>query len=351
MHVETSLECDQLQQLIRQQTDARQRDRLRAVALARQQLTAPQIAAVLGYSRRAVQGWIERYNSSGIEGLKDRPGRGRGQRLSEEQIEQLRRRLDEPPRPEDGVCALRGKDVRRILQNDFGVLYTLDATYKLLHRTGYSCLMPRPVHPKNDPAAMEAFKRQVVLDLQAIEEAHPDKRVQAWFEDEARFGQQGTLTRVWARTGSRPRAVKQTQYDWLHVLTCVCPETGEAHGLMSPHLNSGVVNVFLEQFSRALPPDVLAVLLWDGAGYHTSGQVKVPDNIKLLVLPPYSPELNPVENLWHYLRSHHWSNRQYKDYTALMIAATEGWRSVCLDPAHIKTICAVSYLGERSSIL
>ena len=184
--------------------------------------------------------------------------------------------------------------------------------------------------------------------MSAIQAAHPDKRVQAWFEDEARFGQQGTLTRVWARTGSRPVAVRQTQYEYLWVLTAVCPTTGAAEGLISPSLNTGVVNVFLRQFAAALEPDVHAVLFWDGAGFHTANALEVPANISIERLPPRSPELMPVENLWHYEREHYWSNRKYANYAALEDAAREGWRAVCLDPDKIKTICAVPYLEKRA---
>jgi transposase len=73
----------------------------------------------------------------------------------------------------------------------------------------------------------------------------------------------------------------------------------------------------------------------------------VPPNVSLIGLPPYSPELNPVENLWHYLRSHHWSHRGYLDYEALRDAAAVAWRAVCLDPEKIRTICAAPYLNER----
>ena len=178
--------------------------------------------------------------------------------------------------------------------------------------------------------------------------AHPGKRVEVFFEDEARFGQQGTLTRTWARTGSRPTAVRQTQYDYLWVLTAACPGSGQSIGLISPALNAKVINVFLKQMSRELKPDVQAVLIWDGAGFHTASEVKVPDNITLVKLPPYSPELNPIENLWHYLRSHHWSNRFYRDYDALFEAATDAWRKVCMNDELIKTVCSAPYILERA---
>ena len=171
--------------------------------------------------------------------------------------------------------------------------------------------------------------------------------VQVWHQDEARFGQQGTLTRVWARRGSRPRRRRQNGRESLYVLTATCAASGAAFGLIMPELNTAVVNRFLEEFSRQLPPGVHAVLLWDNAPFHVAKGLAVPANVSLIGLLPYSPELNPVENLWHYLRAHHWSNRVYADYEALLEAATEAWRQACLDPEKVRSICAAPYLAER----
>lgn len=166
-----------------------------------------------------------------------------------------------------------------------------------------------------------------------------------WLEDEARFGQKGTLTTVWADRGSRPTAPKQTAYANLHVLTAVCPATGRAEGLVAPRLNGGVVQTFLDGLSATIPAGTQVVLVWDGAGYHSACEaVRPPANITLVTLPPYSPELNPVERLWLYLRQHHWSNRVYPDIDALEEAAVAGWRAVCLDPSRVKTVCRCEYL-------
>lgn len=167
-------------------------------------------------------------------------------------------------------------------------------------------------------------------------------------EDEARFGQQGTLTRVWARTGSRPRAVRQTQYGFVYVLAAVCAATGQAEGLIAPRLDTAIVNLFLTQLSQTLAPDVQAVLIWDGAGFHRSNDLVCPPNITLLCLPPYSPELNPVENLWHYLRSHHWSNQKYDTVDTLFDAAEAAWRATCLDPEVIRTVGHTPYAEIRN---
>jgi len=99
--------------------------------------------------------------------------------------------------------------------------------------------------------------------------------------------------------------------------------------------------------SRQLAPGVHAVLLWDNAGYHVSKDLVVPANVSLIHLLSYSPELNPVENLWHYLRAHYWSNGVYPDYDTLLKVATETWRKICLDQEKIRSICAVPYLEEH----
>lgn len=176
--------------------------------------------------------------------------------------------------------------------------------------------------------------------LAQLRRAHPDKRLLTYYQDEARFGQHGTITRVWAKVGTRPRAIRQTQYDYLYVFSAVCPQTGDATGLISSHVNTDVMNAFLAEFSNELPTDVHAALILDRAGWHVAGALRVPENITLILLPPKSPELNPVENLWHYLRSHYWSNRLYESWEDLKSAARDAWRSVCLNPTLIKSVCA-----------
>ena len=131
------------------------------------------------------------------------------------------------------------------------------------------------------------------------------------------------------------------------MLGAACPETGQTVGLLAPELNTPIMNRFLEQFAREVDPQVHIVMIWDQAGYHCSGDLRIPDNITILPLPPKSPELNPIENLWHYLRAHHWANRVYDDYDDLLRAACDAWRVTCLDPEIIKTVCNAPYLLSR----
>lgn len=104
------------------------------------------------------------------------------------------------------------------------------------------------------------------------------------------------------------------------------------------------MNIFLRQISDNLPADEHLILILDRAGYHTAKRLEKPENITLLYLPPYSPELNPIERLWHYLRDHYWSNRCYQNEEALEKAAIEAWLKTCGKTENIQSICAVNYL-------
>lgn len=129
------------------------------------------------------------------------------------------------------------------------------------------------------------------------------------------------------------------------MLSAVCPATGRVEGLISPRLDAEVVQLFLDQLAAAIPAGTHVVLVWDGAGYHVAKAPRVPSNLTVIGLPPYSPELNPVERLWLYLRQHHWSNRVYPTIEDVEEAAVAGWRAVCLDPARIRTTCRCDYLS------
>jgi transposase len=167
-----------------------------------------------------------------------------------------------------------------------------------------------------------------------------------FFFDEARFGQKGTLTRVWATTGTRPTAVKQTRYEWVYLYAAVEPASGASTALLAPHVDTVTFNLFLQRFAADLEPNDHAVLIMDQAGWHTSRGVDVPENVTILLLPPYSPELNPVERLWLYLREHYLANRVYENYAHLLDANTAAWQQ--LTPELLQSVCRCDYLNDEA---
>lgn len=147
------------------------------------------------------------------------------------------------------------------------------------------------------------------------------------------------MTRIWAERGSRPRAPRDQRYDWAYLFGAVCPARDAGAALVLPVADGETMNLHLAEISRNVMPGSHAVVLLDGAGWHqTGGKLNVPDNISLLKLPAYSPELNPVENIWQYLRQNWLSNRIFDSYDAIVDAACEAWRKLLATPDIITSI-------------
>ena len=182
--------------------------------------------------------------------------------------------------------------------------------------------------------------------VQQVAEAHPKQRIEVWFQDEARVGQQGTLTRRWAPRGSRPRAIKQTQYEWVYLFGAVNPVTGDSSALLAPTVNTGYMNHHLRFISEQAGSQVHVVLVLDQAGWHLSKGLQVPENLTLLYLPPYSPELNPIERLWAFLKSHYLSNRVYEHYDHLFQSCGKAWNE--LTPEKFCSICRTQWITRKN---
>lgn len=144
--------------------NALRRDRYRAVLLALEGEQAVEVAEALGRARRSVQDWAYAYRDGGVDAIQPKRRAGRTPKLPRDREAELTARLDAGPTPADGgVCTLRGRDVVRILEQEFGVKYTLAGAYELLERLGYSCLAPRPRHEKGDPAERQRFRTEAPL--------------------------------------------------------------------------------------------------------------------------------------------------------------------------------------------
>lgn len=148
---------------------------------------------------------------------------------------------------------------------------------------------------------------------------HPDKQVLVSFQDEARFGLKPSYRRRWAKRGKRPLASSRTQYVWTYLYASVEPCSGTVFWLLLPRVNTAVMTLFLQHYVANLSPEVLMVVVLDGAGWHRSKKLEVPANLVLVGLPPYTPELNPAEHLWPLVReaTHH---QEFTDLSALETA-------------------------------
>ena len=157
-------------------------------------------------------------------------------------------------------------------------------------------------------------------------------------KDEARVGQQGTISRIWAKRGTRPRIKRDRRFTWAYLFGAICPARGTGAGLVMPTVNIDVMDRHLAEISRCVSAGALALLILDGAGWHQSARLVVPDNIVLMPLPPYAPELNSTENIWQYLRANALSNCVWETYEAIVDACCDAWNALIATPQLITSI-------------
>jgi DDE superfamily endonuclease len=163
--------------------------------------------------------------------------------------------------------------------------------------------------------------------------------VEIWFQDEARVGQKGTHAYIWAPIGSRPLMVRDNRHDSAYLFGAICPDRAVGAAIIMPEVNAEAMGHHLKVIATQVAPGGHAILICDGAGWHqTGGRLRVPDNITLLSLPPYSPELNPMENVWHYLRENILCSRVWATYDDIVDACSTAWRFLIDDPQRIRSI-------------
>lgn len=174
---------------------------------------------------------------------------------------------------------------------------------------------------------------------EALPERAADKAIEVWVQDEARVGQKGSLEYVWAPVGSRPTRTRDQRHASAWLFGALCPARAVGAAVIMPEVNAEAMNEHLRVISAEVVPGAHAVLILDGAGWHQrGGRLVVPDNLTLLSLPPYSPELNPMENVWDYLRGNRLSHLVWDTYEAIVDACQAAWRFLINDPDRIRSI-------------
>jgi DDE superfamily endonuclease len=166
----------------------------------------------------------------------------------------------------------------------------------------------------------------------------PETPVEIWFQDEARVGQKNGLVYQWAKRGTRPRQPKDQRYENAYLFGAICPARDIGAAIVMPYADTHAMQTHLDEISRHVTAGSVAALLLDQAGWHTTGKLAVPSNIVLIYLPPKSPELNPVENIWQYLRQTWLSNRVFANYADICDACCDAWNNLTAEFGRIASI-------------
>jgi len=162
--------------------------------------------------------------------------------------------------------------------------------------------------------------------------------IEVWFQDEARVGQKNKITRRWAKRGSRPSAPHDQRTISSYIFGAICPALSKGAGLVLPVCNTDAMTLHLAEIARTVAPGAHAVVLMDQAGWHMTAALVIPDNISIIPLPAKCPELNPVENIWQFMRDNWLSNRIFDSYDEILDHCCDAWNKLIDQPDRIASI-------------
>ncbi len=312
-------------------------------------MTATAVAAVAGYSAYWIGQIARRYNADGPDSMRDRRHTMCARRpdLPAPQLLELGAALAGPHPEGDRWC---GRTVATWLSKRLGRQVGRQLGWQYLRRLGARWLKPRPRHVQADPQAQTEFKQRLRPLLRAVAMAFPQASVELWAVDEHRVGLKSILHKVWTLAGQRPIAPVEHRYAWRYLVGFVHPASGRTVWHLATTVNSELFSVELDAFAQAVGagPTKQIVLVLDGAGWHDSPQVRVPEHVHLLFLPPHSPKLQPAEHLWP-LTNTIMANQHFASIEELEDAQAE--RCVALQGRPISSARRRASPGGRSAFI
>jgi len=184
---------------------------------------------------------------------------------------------------------------------------------------------------------------EIIAEKLAERDPEDHRPVLLFAQDEGRFGRISDVRRAWSPLGTRPQAPRQIIRTYLYVFTAVCPALGRMTSLILPWANTDMMNIFLRQVAEDFQ-DYFILMLADQAGWHVSQNMEVPENIRLIKLPPRSPELNPSEHIWEELREKNFANKACRDLDEVEDNLCQGLNDLARDPEKLRSMTNFPYL-------
>lgn len=282
--------------LLKKTSPGWERERLLVIKLGLEgELSIREIAGQFDRSHQTIQTWFNLFRKGGLDLLLTKgKGNGPAPALNAEQMALFKAELDK------GRWRT-AKEAYVWLRDTFDVTFRPHGIYRYLKKLGARLKVPRPCHRKMDPEAAAAFKEtfcQRLIDLD-LPRGRP---VRLWIYDESRYGLAPVVRRVWAARGTEVVVPVEKRYRWGYVFGALQVGGGGSEFLLSPTVNKELDRYFLGQIASR-DPGAIHVVVGDGAGFHNrDGADGLPENVRLITLPPYSPELNPVEGLWDQMK-------------------------------------------------
>ena len=323
------------------------KERLQALKLLLEtELSYAEVAEIVGKDPSSVTKWAGMFRKGGLDSLLVRGnGGGRKPKMPPEVQQTLTDQLKEG----------RFRTARQIehwLKEEHQLEYGKGSIYYVLGKLGGRLKVPRPSHEKKDESKVEIFRSTLAEQLHALE-LPKDQKMSLWVYDEMRYGLHPLLRKMWSLIGTRVIAPVNRRFKWGYLFGAIEVDGAGSEFLDTDGLGKEADALFIEQISKS-DPGKIHVIIGDGAGFHhKEGQDyegKLPKNVRILTLPPYSPELNPIEKFWDIVKDVICSV-SWKDLTDLESKMTEVLKSWWERPDGFASLFASSYLRTELNAL
>lgn len=276
--------------------------RLRAIKALLIGVPFEQVMEVFDAAERTLRNWVSAFNAQGVDGVIERSHPGRPKVIASEQATYLHGLIKEPERA--GETHWTARKLHGYVRESLGLEVSYSTVWRLFHEGGFSLQVPRPWPDRQDEEARRVFRREIARLME-------DEEVELWFQDEMGVEGDPRPRRRWAEVGGKPTITKNGDHLRTNVCGMVCPRTGQAFALEFSHNDSEVFQVFLDEANKEVEFErPRQLLIMDNASWHRVKGLRW-GRFEPKYLPPYSPDLNPIERLWLVIKEE-W----FKDFVA-----------------------------------
>ncbi len=267
------------------------------------------VAELFAISRRTLVNWIKAFNQRGIDGLLDRPRSGRPRKITPEQTERYGELIAEPARADQTHWT--AKKFHGYLREELGHEVGYSTLVRWLHDNDFRLKVPQPWPDRQDEEQRQAF-------VQRLQQWLADERIELWYQDEMGVEGDPRPRRRWIQKGEQGKVTRNGDHVRMNVSGMVCPRTGQFFALELSHSDTEMFQLLLDEANRHVEMERSRnLLIMDNASWHKSKSLKW-GRFEPIYLPPYSPDLNPIERLWLLVKAEWFSDFIAKTCEALM---------------------------------
>ena len=316
-----------------------------------------ELSKYCGVEERTLSGWVAKVDDDGFESLRAVKQKGRPPKLTNDQKEIIKGVIERDP-SEQGYTNWDGPSLSDYILRTFGVNYSVRACQKLMHELGFSLIRPQtyPSLDEPDEKARDIFRNEV-------SRAYNDPSRIVVFQDEVHFSIQATITRQWAPKGSEPKVKSYPGRKNASYSGFVIPETGQLWVDEPNWFNFETSLASIRGFLESCPPKEgkKYCIIMDNAPWHKKAKRLIRENIngefndildkvEFITMPPYSPDLNPIEQVWRITRKKKTHNRFFKDLETLKGVVGGFFESLSVPNDTLKTLCTFKWMKRDETV-